>query len=182
MDYLKLGICAILAGAIGGLAVYFLAPQEQEFGATTARTTITNPWTFQQDATFSSTTRSRAFVQGGSGCTATTSGPAGTLTATQMDTENCIEFTPYTYQPTLTFPASSTLNYILPNVGDRKSLQLCNATSTAVKNGQFTVAFGTGTNLHNASTSVVLFAGDCADIQLHKSTDTDIEVHYVPGA
>lgn len=50
MKYLLVGALAVLGGVLG--AYLTKAPEVLDFGATTARTTITNPWTF------ASTTRS----------------------------------------------------------------------------------------------------------------------------
>lgn len=86
----------------------------------------------------------------GGGCFATsTAGSgavAGTLTAAQLERNNCIKVTVNAQAGmTITLPATSTLGHILPKAGMHRTWIIENATTTAATT--LTIAKGTGINL-----------------------------------
>lgn len=89
-----------------------------------------------------------------------------------------IDITPATYQPTFNFPAEVDLGALVPRAGMTQRTLVCNATSTTVKNGQFTLGFGAGINVNQATTSLVLFAKDCADVVFSRDSAGGLDVIY----
>lgn len=79
---------------------------------------------------------------------------------------------------TITLPASSTLTTFLPNSGDRKSIAITNATSSAFN---ITIAGGTGTLFQNASTSAVILPLKTAYLFVMRKANTDLTFTFLPG-
>lgn len=70
----------------------------------------------------------------------------------QWANASVVSYTPNRSGLTLTLPASSTINFVVPRAGDRQNFCIRNATTTA--NTPVILAGGTGTNLLVASSSV----------------------------
>lgn len=107
-----------------------------------------------------------------------TNDTTATMLASDIDVENVVDFTPLVPSITLALPASSTLNAMIPNAGDTRSIIIRNATTTAGSNGSVTIAGGTGTLLKRAtSTSAILGDTDGSNFALvtfTRKADTDI--------
>ena len=107
---------------------------------------------------------------------ATSSQGAATYTAANITGVNTILHNA-TAALTATLPASSTLTSFVPNTGDRASITLVN-----IGAGAITFAAGTGMNLYNASSTLVLPATAAAQFEFVRQADTDIAVFYSPGS
>lgn len=114
-----------------------------------------------------------AFTQGG-GITSTSTYASSPLLASYFDTENIIEIANWTTNPTITFPASSTLSSLCPTAGDSRSIILKNATTT----GTITFAAGTGNTISNATSTLVVPAGDFVSATFVRQTDTDFDILF----
>ena len=112
--------------------------------------------------------------------TSTTDTTATLLAANLIDT-SIINFTPSVISITLTLPATSTLKGFLKSSGSFQRTYLCNATTTTSAFGAFTLTAGTGMNLHQATSTLIVENGDCAILDFIRNTDTDIEVYYDLG-
>lgn len=107
---------------------------------------------------------------------ATSSAGAATYTAANITGINTILHNA-TGALTATLPATSTLTSFVPNTGDRESITLVN-----IGSGAITFAAGTGMNLYNASSTLVLPPTAAAQFEFVRQADTDISVLYVPGS
>lgn len=171
------------------LALVFLGPGKAAFGAVTARTTITNPWTFSEAVTLSkdltgATTTVEKLTVGGFNVASSTTATTGTLSQNDVSA-GCYVFTPNTGATTLTLPASSTLTTFIPNAGDRSTLCFRNATTTTNGAGTVTFAGGVGTILENASsTSItsVVTGGKGAYFTFLRSATSSSDVYVTMGA
>ena len=115
------------------------------------------------------------FTQGG-GSTATSSTAATyTLTRAEIVDTGVIQWTP-NVNTTVTLMASSTLTDMIPNAGDRRSIWLHNASSTAA--ATITLAAGTGIDLQKNEDSADLAINglDWAELIFIRQADTDITV------
>jgi len=99
-----------------------------------------------------------AFTQDGGVTATTTTGTAVTLVASDFDTENVIKVNSGTPGLTVTFPASSTLTALVPNVGDTREVWLYGASTSASAN--ITIAAGAGTTLKKAASTTAQIVGD----------------------
>ena len=162
MNYFKQNHLSLLI--IAFLVVSSFTGGSTNLGATTARTTITNPWTFQQAVTLSSTLTAVAATL--SGLVTTDAGELhsyAVATTTMTATENLILADVNAYDTVivnpnvagdtaLTFFASSTASAWLPTAGDTQRTCFVNGTTTA--GTSITFAGGTGTKFLVASSSV----------------------------
>lgn len=90
-----------------------------------------------------------------------------------------INFNPSKAGITATLPATTTLRTFVPNAGDSREVMICNATSTAATT--FTLAVGTGMNLQQATSTMAIRTGWCAQLEFVRNSDKDIEVFYDLG-
>lgn len=102
-----------------------------------------------------------------------------TFLANDLRNVSLITFTPNVTGITATLPASSTLQSFVPKVGDTRVVTLCNGTSTATT--AFTLASGTGVNLHQATSTLAIISGECAQMTFTRAADRDIELFYDLG-
>lgn len=93
-----------------------------------------------------------------------------------------IDITPTIYQPTFSFPAEVDLGSLVPTKGMTQRTLVCNATTTAVKDGRITIAVGAGVTLNNASTTAHLFTKDCAEVIFSRDAGGGLDVFFSPGA
>lgn len=123
------------------------------------------------------------FTQGGGVRATSTSNSAETLLASDIDTENVVDYTANVSSVTLTLPASSTMTGLVPKAGLTRTIFIRNATTTAAIN--LTLAGGTGTILKQATSSNQAGAktiyGDTdgdnyARLDLIRKANTDIDV------
>lgn len=77
---------------------------------------------------------------------------------------------------TASLPASSTLESLIPNTGDRMSIGIVN-----VGSANLTIAGGTGTSLNKASTSAAILPGGSGIFDFVRKANTDIEVFFSHG-
>jgi hypothetical protein len=122
-------------------------------------------------------TASSTIVSGG--LTATSTGTTVTLAASDFVGYSTISVTPRISTATLTLPASSTLSAFLPNAGDRVSISVINATSTAGVN--VTLAGGSGTLLQLASTTSSIRPGGMATLNVVRKANSDIIFQMIPS-
>ena len=106
---------------------------------------------------------------------ATSSEGAATYTAANITGKNTILHNA-TGALTATLPATSTLTSFVPNTGDRVSIVLVN-----IGAGALTLAGGTGMNVYNASSTLVMEATSAALLEFVRQADTDIAVFFSPG-
>lgn len=118
-------------------------------------------------------------IDGGGVRATSTNDITATLLAADFDKEKMIVFTPNVTGITLTLPASSTMTSFLPNAGENREIILCNGTTTS--GASFTLAEGTGINLHQATSSLAIQDGDCAMLNFTKASDKDFELYYNSG-
>lgn len=97
------------------------------------------------------------------------------------------EYNTYTLTPgaalTATLPASTTLDSMLPNKGDTRTMRIVNGASTAGRN--ITLAQGTGIILRGVNgTSTVIYAGRSAILHFYRSATSsplgDVYVTVTP--
>lgn len=121
----------------------------------------------------------QSFVDGG-GClatsTAATGNIAGTLTALQLERNNCISITINKQAGgSLALPASTTWSF-LPNAGDTGEWFIDNATSSAT--AVLTVLAGTGINLVAVDTNTDVIDGtERMTVRCTRMPDTDIDCY-----
>lgn len=195
INYLKKNHLLLLVGVL--LLVLILRSDGVSFGATTARTTITNPWTFSQAVTLSSTltqtgvaTFTAAPVFNGgqlkSYTNASSSVTTGTLKESDILNYDTVLWTPAgaAATKTLTFPATSTLTSFVPSAGDRQSTCFFNATTTAAST--ITYAAGSGIDLEVATSTAQTGSFDLVQsadammcFEFLRKTNTDIVAGYV---
>lgn len=123
-------------------------------------------------------------VLGGGIRATSTNDTSATFLATDLVNNNNqqftrIDFTPNVGSITATLPATSTLQNLVPKAGDTSSIKICNATSTATM--PFTLAFGSGMNLYQATSTLAVGTGHCASVTFQRESDTDISVFYDLG-
>lgn len=94
----------------------------------------------------------------------------------QTGLTSLINFTPGVSGITATLPASSTLKELAPVKGDKVSMALCNATTTAAIT--FTLAVGTGMTLDQATSTVAIPTGQCAKLDFLRASNSDFRVFY----
>lgn len=114
----------------------------------------------------------------GGGITATsTSGTVVPLLASNFDVENVIDVTLNVQDATLSFPATSTLTSFIPTAGQKRTLYIRNASTTAAMD--LTITGGTGVLLKKATTTAVVYGdtdgANYARIELTRKSNTDIE-------
>lgn len=114
------------------------------------------------------------FTEGGGYTSISTSSATYTLSATQMDTENYISFTPTGAAATLTLPATSTLSNFVPNAGDTRRIMIENAATAATTT---TIAAGTGMDLQEPDgQNVVIGQNNYAWLTFVRQSSGDIVV------
>jgi len=114
------------------------------------------------------------FTEGGGITSVSTSSATYTLTASQIDTENYVEFTPLGEAATLTLPATSTMSNIIPNAGDHRTIVIENAATAATTT---TIAAGAGMDLQeNDGQNVVIGQNNYAIIDLWRLSTGDMVV------
>ena len=118
------------------------------------------------------------FQMGGNIYSTSTTDTSATLLAANLRDTHIINFTPNRTATTLTLPATSTLSDWLKTTGSMDIVIICNATSTI---DSFTLAAGTGMNLHQATSSMGIMNGDCSELTFIRNSDTDIELIYQEG-
>lgn len=119
------------------------------------------------------------FTQGG-GTFATTSNGSVTLDIASVVTANVIAHT-NTGATTFTLPASSTMTSFIPNAGDARTILYDN-----LGNNIDTIAGGTGTTLHVASSTVTtalktVAPSGSAILIFHRKSNTDVIVDLIPA-
>jgi hypothetical protein len=127
------------------------------------------------------TTNFRAGVVAGGNVISTSSVTAAT---TFLNTDliqktgltSLINFTPNVTGITATLPASSTLKDLAPVKGDKVSMALCNATTTAATT--FTFAVGAGETLDQATSTLAIPTGQCAKLDFLRTSTSDFRVFY----
>lgn len=154
MKYLFLVALSIVGGVLGA---YFLVHSDILLGATVARTTITNPYQFNQIVSASSTVIANRFIQGS--CTSTTTPASAVLSANDFDAESCLTTT-MAGSPSVTLtlpPASNSAVWAawgLATSGLCRDLIFENASTTP--NTRVTLASGANVQLFNASSSLII--------------------------
>lgn len=112
------------------------------------------------------------------GVLSTTTGASMTLRASDFSTQSLISMLPTVGAITVTMPASTTLNSLLPNAGDSKEFVFHNSTTTAAQS--ITIAGGTGTLLQIASSSAKILPTSSADFRLVRKVNGDVIVEMIP--
>ena len=115
---------------------------------------------------------------GGSIRATSTNDTTATFLANDIIDRSIVNFTPNVTSITATLPATSTLRGFIKAEGASHTFFICNATSTV---DYFTLAAGTGMNLHQATSSMTIMNGDCSEITLIRNSDTDMELMYQEG-
>lgn len=164
--------------------------QGQSFGNAVDRTTITNPWTFEENITLSSatltntggattlaTTTVESFQTGGAMTVLTdANGGTYTLTEVQMLISGGFEFAAGGAGQeviALTFPATSTMTSLIPNAGDCRAWTYDADALAAATTTTFTA--GTGHHLIAYTTNDdVLDGNEFALVKMCRRTDTDV--------
>lgn len=117
------------------------------------------------------------FTEGGGIRATSTSGTVVPLLASDFDIENTIDVTLNVQDATLSFPATTTLASFIPTAGQKRTLYIRNATTTAAMD--LTITGGTGVLLKKATTTAVVYGdtdgANYARIELTRKADTDIE-------
>jgi len=116
------------------------------------------------------------FTQGGGIRATSTVNASETLLATDFDIENRIEYTMNLSSTTLTITASSSLASFVPNAGNHRAIDIKNSTSTS--GIILTIAAGTGTIIHNATSTLAIKPGDFATLEFKRKTNTDIDIFF----
>lgn len=123
------------------------------------------------------------FFDGGTVVATSTTDTTSTLTSAEFiqgdRITRLLNFSPSVTGITATLPATSTLSNFVPKAGDTRTVALCNATTTAAVS--FTLAAGTGMNLHQATSTLAIRTGICAELEFVRNSDRDIEVFYDLG-
>lgn len=154
----KLGVVVMGVVTIGVLVVSFFRPMTVQVLSQQGDNTTPPPYGataggdfYQQADFFAGEVRS--------GAVATTSN-GGAVTAAEFRNwiaNSVVQFKPSIAAVTVTMPASSTISAVLPKSGDRSSICIFNATSTA--GTKITLASGLGTQLRVASSSGTALGG-----------------------
>ncbi len=111
------------------------------------------------------------FAQGGGVYATSTTDTTEVFQATDLE-YGVIYLTPNTNSTTYTLPATSTVRTVNLAKGLRRSVILCNATTTAAKTA--TLAAGTGWTIINATSTLAISPGDCGSLEFWSESDTDI--------
>ncbi len=106
----------------------------------------------------------------------TTNVAAATLLSTDIIDVSRLNLTPLISGVTYTTPASSTLTSFVPKSGDTANLIFCSGSTYA-----FTLAFGTGMTVHNATSTLVTTPQSCGTMTFSRATTTDIDLFYDLG-
>lgn len=119
----------------------------------------------------------------GAGTFASTTSSSTPLLAQEIAGKDTINLIPATYQPTFTLPPEVNLNSVgfLSKAGMRQDILLCNATTTAAKDGQFTFAAGVGVNLVQATSTLVVYGQQCADLVYQRNPGGGLDLFYNLG-
>ena len=196
-----LDIKSVIAGALGGLLVLFggmfVGGDDNSFGNADDATTITNPWTFEENVTLSTATFTNTggtSVLGAASfaglvtlnagqlrsySNSTTSNASLALIQADILNYDTVLMTLAVGGVTVTFPATSTLTSFVPTAGDMAQQCWFNATTTTGSVGLITFAGGTGMDVELASTTAALPlltvpATDSACFTFIRKTNTDI--------
>lgn len=114
----------------------------------------------------------KEFTQGGGVNSIATTGTSYTLTAADLEDYSVISFTPNTGATTLTLPATSTWDVLVPDAGDMRVWVVENATSTATN---VTLAAGTGIDLQEPDgQNVVLGQNNYAWVTCFREASTNV--------
>lgn len=167
---------ALLAGALLASAGFWVSSPAPEVKVV-ERTVVEKP----AGALAGPDVFSRLNVQGhftqGCGNTATTSTAASyTLLRAELADACMITWLP-NVNTTLTFPATSTITDLVPNVGDSRTFRLYNASTTAASS--ITLAAGTGIDLQfseGTGGDLVLNGLDWGVLTFVRQADTDVTV------
>ena len=210
MDYIKtnsIGLLVVAVFALGGILGWFQpsvavypnvnVDSGDTFGNSSDVTTITNPWTFEENVTLSTATFTNTggtSVLGAASfaglvtlnagqlrsyTNATTSNASLALIQADILNYDTVLMTPQGSQSTITFPASSTLTSFVPTAGDMAKQCWFNATTTTTNLGMITFAAGTGIDLELASSTatqplLTLRGTDSACFNFIRKANTDI--------
>lgn len=186
MNYLKQHHLSLLI--IAYLLVSALLPASGgQFGASDA-TTITNPWTFEENLTLSTanltatggdtalaTTSTEVLTQGGGVYSTTTTASGHTFTEDELRYYSVFRFlgTDTAAAITATLPATSTMTSLLPNPGDRRSWIIENGYTAAATTT--TIAAGTGIDLQETDGgNVVIGINNYAQLDCFREASTDV--------
>lgn len=118
------------------------------------------------------------FAQGGGLLATSTTDTTEVLQATDIE-YGVLYLTPNTAATTYTLPATSTVRTVNLAAGMRKSVIMCNATTTAAINA--TIAAGTGWTIINATSTLAIKPGDCGRLEYWSEADTDVTALFVQG-
>lgn len=108
------------------------------------------------------------------GVLSTTTSISMTMAQSDFTSYTGILMNPIVGSITVTLPATSTLTAFLPTTGQQSQFTFCNATTTASQN--ITLAGGTGMNVSNATTTLVVTPKKCALLNFIRTANTDIDL------
>lgn len=159
-------LALILVVGFGGFELYKAEAPSASFGA------AAGPDHYNHENFFLNLTR------GGLSTVATSS--SMTLLAHDIVDVSRVNFVPGAGSLTATLPATSTLTAFIPKPGDTQDVLLCNATTTV--STPFTLAAGTGMTFSDATTTLAVQTGKCAQLQFSRRPTTDIDVFVDIGS
>lgn len=152
-------------------------------GASTSRTTVSNPWTFSGAVihsallTATGATRVQEFTQGGGICTLTdANGGTYTLTQAEMAACNILHIPAQGVAQeviALTLPATSTLTTLLPTIGDYREWLIDASDLAAATTTTVTAAAGIDL-LAVTNAEDIIDGGESSELRCWRKWDTDI--------
>lgn len=153
-----------------GISADTTSPVEGEVRGTTLNITSTAAFAGQ-------ITANAGLLQ--SSVNSTTTGATVTLLQADLLGYTSLLITPIVSDSTITLPASSTLTTFIPNAGDRVSMAVVNASTTAGIDVIFVE--GTGTLLRSATTTKTILQDSIGILDFVRKANTDVEVYFNNG-